>query len=62
MLDGLYNRPYDIIEKQKRYQNDPRPLHWRAPRRGIYLRLFGVAWAAGAVGTVAGLYTLVKGK
>ncbi|ESK89367.1 hypothetical protein Moror_16210 [Moniliophthora roreri MCA 2997] len=62
MLDGIYNRPYDIIERQKRYQNDPRPLHRRAPRRILYIRLFSVGFTAGALGTVYGLYQLIQGK
>ncbi|KIK53265.1 hypothetical protein GYMLUDRAFT_265106 [Collybiopsis luxurians FD-317 M1] len=62
MLDGIYNRPYRIIETQRAYQADPRPVHLKAPRRALYLRLFGVGFTAGALGTVFGIYSLIRGK
>ncbi|KAE9407288.1 hypothetical protein BT96DRAFT_914861 [Gymnopus androsaceus JB14] len=62
MLDGIYNRPNNMIERQKAYQADPRPVHLKAPRRVLYLRLFGVGFTAGALGTVYGISQLIRGK
>lgn len=51
-----------MIERQKALQADPRPVHLKGPRRVIYYRLFGVGFAVGAVGTVYGIYELIRGK
>ncbi|KAF5371226.1 hypothetical protein D9758_004154 [Tetrapyrgos nigripes] len=53
---------YNIIELQKQYQNDPRPLHFRAPRRALYIRVWGVGMAVGAVTATYGIFQLVAGK
>ncbi|KAK7470162.1 hypothetical protein VKT23_001600 [Stygiomarasmius scandens] len=62
MLDGIYNKKYNIIDLQKKYQNDHRPIYYRPPRRVLYIRTFSVGMALGAVGAVTGIYQLVAGK
>ncbi|KAG5724743.1 hypothetical protein E4T56_gene8037 [Termitomyces sp. T112] len=62
LLSPLYNKPNRIIEKQRALQNDPRKIMFRLPRSGLYLGTFGALFVASSLGTVFGLYSLVRGK
>ncbi|KAJ4479013.1 hypothetical protein J3R30DRAFT_3702020 [Lentinula aciculospora] len=62
MLDGIYNRPNRMIERQKALQADPRPVHLKGPRRVLAIRIFSVGFTAGALGAVYGIYQLIRGK
>ncbi|KAG6868126.1 hypothetical protein C0993_007330 [Termitomyces sp. T159_Od127] len=62
LLSPLYNKPNRIIEKQRLYQNDPRKIMYRLPRSGLYLGIYGALFTASSIGTVYGIYSLIRGK
>ncbi|KAG6902468.1 hypothetical protein C0995_016330 [Termitomyces sp. Mi166 len=54
--------PNRILEKQRAIQNDPRKIMYRLPRSGLYLGTFGALFVASSLGTVFGVYSLIRGK
>ncbi|KAG6812098.1 hypothetical protein H0H92_004398 [Tricholoma furcatifolium] len=60
LLSPLYNKPNTVLEKQRAYQNDPRKIMYRLPRSGLYLTAYGAIFAASSVGTLYGIYALVR--
>ncbi|TFK25975.1 hypothetical protein FA15DRAFT_703269 [Coprinopsis marcescibilis] len=62
LLTPLYNYPNHVLEKQKMYQNDHRPIPLRGPRGKLYVGVFGVLFTVGMVSTTMGTWQLIKGK
>ncbi|KIY70381.1 hypothetical protein CYLTODRAFT_451815 [Cylindrobasidium torrendii FP15055 ss-10] len=61
LLDSIVYRPYDILQKQVMYQNDPKPVHLKGPGRSFRVRSFQGLFAATAVYGVYGVGALVFG-
>ncbi|EAU84198.1 hypothetical protein CC1G_08128 [Coprinopsis cinerea okayama7 len=62
LLTPLYNLPNNVLEKQKRYQNDTRPLPLRGPRAKLYVGVYAVLFTAGMIGTTVGSWNMIKGE
>ncbi|KAK0206956.1 hypothetical protein DFS33DRAFT_1382042 [Desarmillaria ectypa] len=62
IIDGLVYRKYDMIDKQKYWQADTRPVHYRAPGRAVKLRLFYGTFVFTAAYAVYGAASLILGK
>ncbi|KAH6914726.1 hypothetical protein BKA70DRAFT_1256913 [Coprinopsis sp. MPI-PUGE-AT-0042] len=62
LLTPLYNLPNNVLEKQRRYQNDHRMMPLRGPRGRLYFSAFTALFAVGMTATTWGTYNLVAGK
>ncbi|EDR12701.1 uncharacterized protein LACBIDRAFT_311423 [Laccaria bicolor S238N-H82] len=62
LLSPIYNLPNHVLEKQKMYQNNTKPIMLRGPRSNLYVGTFGVLFGVGMLGTLYGAYSLTKGK
>jgi len=62
LLTHLYNLPNQVLEKQKHYQNSPKPIMLRGPRSALYLGVYGALFVAGMATTVFGMSEMVVGK
>ncbi|CAO1636607.1 unnamed protein product [Sympodiomycopsis kandeliae] len=62
MLDSLVNRPNTIVQRQKLYQADTRPVYQRLPRSGMYMKVYMALFVVGGLGTASGLWNAAWGK
>ncbi|RDB20067.1 hypothetical protein Hypma_012900 [Hypsizygus marmoreus] len=62
LLAPLYNKPNHILEKQRALQSDPRKIMYRLPRSQLYLGVYGAAFTVGMLGTLYGVFSLLRGK
>lgn len=62
ILSPLYEKPNRVVERQKVYQLDTRPVYLRLPRSRLYVGVFGALFTVGMVSTTYGIVHLVKGK
>ncbi|KAF7775802.1 hypothetical protein Agabi119p4_4195 [Agaricus bisporus var. burnettii] len=58
-LTPLYERPNNILEKQRYYQNNHAALYMRGPRQKLYFGAFCALFAGGMIGTVYAIGNLV---
>ncbi|CAO1614058.1 unnamed protein product [Parajaminaea phylloscopi] len=62
VLDSLVNRPNTILQRQRIYQSDPRPVYQRLPRSRMYMTIYMGLFTVGMVGTFGGLVNAARGK
>ena len=60
VLDGLVNRPNTILQRQRMYQADTRPVYQRGPRSGMYMKAYMTLFTFGMVATAAGLVNAAR--
>nr|GAT46535.1 predicted protein [Mycena chlorophos] len=61
LLDPIINRPNRVLELQKKYQADPRPVFLRPAGAKQTLVVYGAIFATGMLSTVYGIGCLVTG-
>ncbi|KAJ7865704.1 hypothetical protein B0H13DRAFT_2352890 [Mycena leptocephala] len=54
LLDFIYNRPNRVLELQKQYQADPRPIYLRPAGAKPTLMVYGAIFSLGMMSTVYG--------
>ncbi|KJA29663.1 hypothetical protein HYPSUDRAFT_31627 [Hypholoma sublateritium FD-334 SS-4] len=62
ILSPLYNLPNHVLEKQKAYQNNTKPIMLRGPRAGLYVGVFGALFTVGMLSTTYGMFNLITGN
>lgn len=48
----------NLIQRQRQYQMDPRPVYQRLPRSGLYMTVFQIVFWTGTLGVAAGYYNM----
>ncbi|KAJ7641402.1 hypothetical protein FB45DRAFT_900117 [Roridomyces roridus] len=61
LLDFVYNRPNRVLQLQKQYQADPRPIYLRPAGAKATLMTYGVVFGAGMLSTTYGIVCLITG-
>ncbi|KAJ7098651.1 hypothetical protein B0H15DRAFT_945160 [Mycena belliarum] len=61
LLDFVYNRPNRVLELQKKYQADTRPIYLRPAGARVTLATYGVLFSLGMMSTLYGMGCLVTG-
>ncbi|KAJ7799469.1 hypothetical protein B0H13DRAFT_2390992 [Mycena leptocephala] len=61
LLNFIYNRPNRVLELQKQYQADPRPIYLRPAGAKPTLMVYGAIFSLGMMSTVYGIGCLVTG-
>ena len=49
----------NLIQRQRQYQLDPRPVYQRLPRSGLYMTAFQIVFWTGTLGIAAGFYNMM---
>ncbi|PWN18757.1 hypothetical protein BCV69DRAFT_284741 [Microstroma glucosiphilum] len=60
MLDALVNRSNTIVQRQRIYQADTRPVYQRLPRSGMYMKVYMAFFTVGMIGITGGLINASK--
>ncbi|KAJ7248465.1 hypothetical protein C8J57DRAFT_1522433 [Mycena rebaudengoi] len=61
LLDVIYNRPNRVLQLQKQYQADPRPIFLRPAGAKATLTVYSVLFGMGMMSTVYGIGCLLTG-
>ncbi|KAK9900209.1 hypothetical protein P389DRAFT_192495 [Cystobasidium minutum MCA 4210] len=61
-MDALVNRPNHVLENQRKLQADPRFIHQKMPRAGLYMRAYMTLFALGLGGALYGTQEMIRGK
>ncbi|KLO16308.1 hypothetical protein SCHPADRAFT_848183 [Schizopora paradoxa] len=59
-MDQLVKLKNHVPEKQRFFQNDPRPVYFRSPRSNLYLSLWYTGLGVGLLGITYGATQLIK--
>ncbi|OBZ70504.1 hypothetical protein A0H81_09685 [Grifola frondosa] len=62
MLGALVNRPNHVVEKQKLVQASTAPIYYRLPHSRLYVNTYFSLFALGALGSLYGAFSLIRGK
>ncbi|EJD01347.1 uncharacterized protein FOMMEDRAFT_169486 [Fomitiporia mediterranea MF3/22] len=60
-MDFLVKLQNKVPQKQRQFQNDPRPIYWRSPRAKLYNNLWFTGLAVGLGGVAWGAVQMIKG-
>ncbi|PWN29187.1 hypothetical protein BDZ90DRAFT_278566 [Jaminaea rosea] len=62
MIDSLVKKENTILQRQRIYQADTRPVYQRLPRSRMYMTVYMAFFTLGMIGTTGGLINAARGK
>ncbi|EDP44693.1 hypothetical protein MGL_1175 [Malassezia globosa CBS 7966] len=58
-MDPIVYKNNNILQRQRIYQSDLRPVYQRLPRSGLYMGIFQIFFWAGIGGITVGAFNMI---